>query len=153
LVIAGVLLHDLGKTAELNYQRSLSYSSAGQLLGHMVQVLEIVHRKLMALPDFPRPLQTVLEHLIISHHGKYEFGSPKLPMFPEALLLHQLDDMDSKMQAMHTQLEQETPAAGAGDISEWTGYNRSLERPLLRVERYLGRGAPAGAEKAEGASS
>jgi 3'-5' exoribonuclease len=77
-------------------------------------------------------LQTLVEHLIISHHGKYEFGSPKLPMFPEALLLHQLDDMDSKMQSMHTQLESE-PSTG----TEWTSYNRSLERPLLRTSEWL----------------
>ncbi len=132
LLITGILLHDLGKIEELAYQRSFSYTTPGQLLGHMVQVLELLHRKLQALPDFPRPLQTLVEHLIISHHGKYEFGSPKLPMFPEALLLHQLDDMDSKMQSMHTQLESE-PSTG----TEWTSYNRSLERPLLRTSEWL----------------
>ncbi|MGH9394324.1 MAG: 3'-5' exoribonuclease YhaM family protein [Terriglobales bacterium] len=131
LLISGILLHDLGKIDELSYQRSFSYTTPGQLLGHMVLVLELLHKKLAALPDFPRPLQTLLEHLIISHHGKHEFGSPKLPMFPEALLLHQLDDMDSKMQAMHTQLEQEAPTE-----AEWTSYNRSLERPLLRTARW-----------------
>lgn len=136
LLLAGILLHDLGKIEELNYQRSFSYTTPGQLLGHMVLVLEILHRKLAALPDFPRPLQTLLEHLIISHHGKYEFGSPKLPMFPEALLLHQLDDMDSKMQAMRTQLDQEPPAE-----AEWTSFNRSLERPLLRVGTWTRSGA------------
>ncbi|HUX66665.1 MAG TPA: OB-fold nucleic acid binding domain-containing protein [Terriglobales bacterium] len=131
LLLAGILLHDLGKIEELSYRRSFSYTTPGQLLGHMVLVLEILHRKLAELPEFPRTLQTLVEHLIISHHGHYEFGSPKLPMFPEALLLHQLDDMDSKMQAMRTQLEQEEPTE-----AEWTSYNRSLERPLLRVGRW-----------------
>lgn len=131
LLLTGILLHDLGKIEELDYRRSFQYTTPGQLLGHMVIVLEILHRKLAAMPDFPRPLQALIEHMIISHHGKYEFGSPKLPMFPEALLLHQLDDMDSKMQAMRTQLTQEQPAE-----AEWTGYNRSLERPLLRVEAW-----------------
>ncbi|MGH9466448.1 MAG: 3'-5' exoribonuclease YhaM family protein [Terriglobales bacterium] len=132
LVISGVLLHDLGKVEELRYERSFSYTTPGQLLGHMVLVLRIVHQKLAALPDFPPELQALLEHLIISHHGRYEFGSPKLPMFPEALLLHQLDDLDSKLEAMRAQLEEEADLAG----SDWTSYNRSLERPLLRTARY-----------------
>ncbi|HXE30202.1 MAG TPA: OB-fold nucleic acid binding domain-containing protein [Terriglobales bacterium] len=136
LLLTGILLHDLGKIEELSYQRSFAYTTSGQLLGHMVIVLELLHRKLAALPDFPHALQTLVEHLIISHHGQYAFGSPKLPMFPEALLLHQLDDMDSKMQAMHTQLQQEAPTN-----AEWTAFNRSLERPLLRTERWLAAGA------------
>ncbi|TAN22460.1 MAG: HD domain-containing protein [Acidobacteria bacterium] len=132
LVITGVLLHDLGKIDELNYERSFSYSTPGQLLGHMILVLRILHDRLRALPDFPPSLAALVEHLIISHHGKYEFGSPKLPMFPEALLLHQLDDMDSKMQAMKSQLEDEPNPSGG----EWTGYNRSLDRTLLRLSEY-----------------
>lgn len=131
LLLTGILLHDLGKIEELEYRRSFQYTTPGQLLGHMVIVLEILHKKLASLPDFPRPLQTLVEHMIISHHGRYEFGSPKLPMFPEALMLHQLDDMDSKMQAMRTQLTQEQPTE-----AEWTMFNRSLERPLLRVEAW-----------------
>jgi len=132
LLMTGILLHDLGKIDELSYERSFSYTTPGQLLGHMVLVLQIIHDKVRGLEGFPRRLETLVEHLIVSHHGKYEFGSPKLPMFPEALLLHQLDDMDSKMQAMHTQLLGEEPAA-----SEWTSYNRSLERPLLRTRVWL----------------
>lgn len=132
LLYSGILLHDLGKIEELEYQRSFRYTTPGQLLGHMVLVLRILHDKLAGLPDFPPALAALVEHLIISHHGHYEFGSPKLPMFPEALLLHQLDDMDSKMQAMRTQLQLEPPSGGA-----WTGYNRSLERPLLRTAQWL----------------
>lgn len=135
LLISGILLHDLGKIEELQYERSFSYSTPGQLLGHITMGLEMVQDKLRTLPDFPPRLKILLEHLILSHHGQYEFGSPKLPMFPEALLLHQLDDMDSKMQAMRTQLAQE--AAGAEpETAVWTSYNRSLERPLLRIERW-----------------
>ncbi len=130
LLTTGILLHDLGKIEELEYARSFRYTTPGQLLGHMVIVLRILHAKLAALPDFPPALAALVEHLIISHHGHYEFGSPKLPMFPEALLLHQLDDMDSKMQAMRTQLQQDP----AGD---WTGFNRSLDRPLLRAPQWL----------------
>lgn len=134
LVLAGVILHDLGKLEELSYQRSFAYTTEGQLLGHMVLVLELLHRKIAALPDFPRRLRVLLEHLIISHHGHYEFGSPKLPMFPEAVLLHFLDDLDSKMQAIGEQMRREPER-------DWTSRNASLERPLLAVERWLN--APA----------
>lgn len=132
LVIAGVLLHDLGKIYELSYGRSFGYTPEGQLLGHMILEIEILHRKLADLPDFPRPLQTLLEHLIISHHGQYEFGSPKLPMFPEALLLHYIDDLDSKLQSMQTLIAKEADLEG-----DWTGYLPSLGRPLLKLSKFL----------------
>ena len=132
LLLAGVVLHDLGKIYELSYSRSFSYTTEGQLLGHMILELEILHRELAAMPDFPRPLQRLLEHLIISHHGQYEFGSPKLPMFQEALILHYLDDMDSKIQGMQTILERDSLIEG-----EWTGYMASLGRPLLKMPKYL----------------
>ncbi|MBI2819764.1 MAG: HD domain-containing protein [Acidobacteria bacterium] len=132
LVIAGVLLHDLGKIYELSYARSFGYTSDGQLLGHMILEIEILHEKLAEMPDFPRPLQTLLEHLIISHHGQYEFGSPKLPMFPEALLLHYIDDLDSKLQGMQTLIAKEAALDG-----DWTGFLPSLGRPLLKVSKFL----------------
>ena len=84
------------------------------------------------VPGFPAELKTLIEHLIISHHGKYEFGSPKLPMFPEALMLHYLDDLDSKMESMRAHLEREGELGG-----EWTGYNPSLERSLLNKKKFL----------------
>jgi len=83
-------------------------------------------------PGFPDELKIMIEHLIISHHGQYDFGSPKLPMFPEALMLHYLDDLDSKMEAMRAQFERE-----AGFDSPWTSYNASLGRPLLNTEKFL----------------
>jgi 3'-5' exoribonuclease len=132
LVIAGVLLHDLGKIYELSYTRSFGYTSEGQLLGHMMLEIQILHRVLLELPDFPRPLQTLLEHLIISHHGHYEFGSPKLPMFPEALLLHYIDDLDSKLNGMQNLIAKEAAIPG-----DWTGYLPSLGRPLLKVQQFL----------------
>ncbi len=132
LLLAGAVLHDLGKIYELSYSRSFSYTTEGQLLGHMILELEILHRALAEIPDFPRPLQRLLEHLIISHHGQYEFGSPKLPMFPEALMLHYLDDMDSKIQGMQTILERDGLIEG-----EWTGYMASLGRPLLKRQKFL----------------
>jgi 3'-5' exoribonuclease len=96
----------------------------------MIIELEMLHDKITLVPDFPNELKLLIEHLIISHHGKYEFGSPKLPMFPEALMLHFLDDLDSKMEAMRAHFEREPG-------SEWTGYNGSLGRTLLNSEKVL----------------
>src|SRR5580765_2198739 len=132
LVLAGAFLHDIGKIHELTYNRSFSYTTRGQLLGHMIIELEMLQAKLSLVPDFPPELKTLLEHLIISHHGQYDFGSPKLPMFPEALLLHYMDDLDSKMEAMRAQFERES-----GFDSSWTSYNASLGRPLLNTEKFL----------------
>jgi 3'-5' exoribonuclease len=132
LLLTGVFLHDIGKIHELTYNRSFSYTTRGQLLGHMVIELEMLQAKLALVPDFPDELKTLLEHLIISHHGEYEFGSPKLPMFPEALLLHYMDDLDSKMEAMRAHFERETDLE-----SPWTSYNASLGRPLLNSAKFL----------------
>ena len=130
LLLAGAFLHDIGKIYELNYQRSFSYTTKGQLLGHMIIELEMLHDKIALVPGFPAELKVLIEHLIISHHGKYEFGSPKLPMFPEALMLHYLDDLDSKMESMRAHFEREPDA-------EWTSYNGSLSRTLLNCEKVL----------------
>lgn len=132
LLLTGAFLHDIGKIHELTYNRSFSYTTKGQLLGHMVIELEMLQAKLALLPGFPDTLKTMVEHLIISHHGQYEFGSPKLPMFPEALMLHYLDDLDSKMEAMRAQFEREAAHDGA-----WTSYNPSLGRPLLNSQKFL----------------
>ena len=132
LLLGGAFLHDVGKIHELTYKRSFSYTTRGQLLGHMVIELEMLHAKIGLVPGFPDELKTLLEHLIISHHGQYDFGSPKLPMFPEALMLHYLDDLDSKMEAMRAHFEREA------DIeSPWTSYNASLGRPLLNTSKFL----------------
>jgi len=130
LLLAGAFLHDIGKIHELTFTRSFTYSTRGQLLGHMIIELEMLKDKLAQLPGFPEEYKTLIEHMIISHHGKYEFGSPKMPMFPEALMLHYLDDLDSKMESMRAHFEREPG-------SEWTTYNASLERPLLNSKSYL----------------
>ena len=132
LLLTGAFLHDIGKIQELTYNRAFSYTTRGQLLGHMIIELEMLQAKLAQLPDFPAELKTLLEHLIISHHGQYEFGSPKLPMFPEALMLHYLDDLDSKMEAMRAHFEREAELDGP-----WTSYNASLGRPLLDSRKFL----------------
>src|SRR3954464_860221 len=143
LLLTGAFLHDIGKIHELTYNRSFSYTTRGQLLGHMVIELEMLQAKLAQLPDFPPDLKTLVEHLIISHHGQYDFGSPKLPMFPEALMLHYLDDLDSKMESMRAHFEREIDVE-----SPWTAYNSSLARPLLNTKKFLAGKKPA-AEAAE----
>jgi 3'-5' exoribonuclease len=132
LLLTGAFLHDIGKVHELTYSRSFSYTTRGQLLGHMVIELEMLHARIAQIPGFPDDLKTLLEHLIISHHGHYEFGSPKLPMFPEALMLHYLDDLDSKMESMRAHFEREAGLEGA-----WSSYNPSLGRPLLNTGKFL----------------
>jgi len=136
LLLTGAFLHDIGKIHELTYHRSFSYTTRGQLLGHMIIELEMLQAKVDQIPAFPGELKTLVEHLIISHHGQYEFGSPKLPMFPEALMLHYLDDLDSKMESMRATFERD-PESEDG----WTGYNPSLGRPLLNTAKFLNKTA------------
>lgn len=131
LLLAGAILHDIGKIEELRYDRSFGYTTEGLLLGHIVQGLALVRRRMDSMETFPPELRVALEHMIVSHHGQYEFGSPRLPMFPEALLLHYLDDLDSKMAAMRATL-----AAEAGE-GGWTSWNAALERRLLRLPEFL----------------
>jgi len=137
LLMTGVILHDIGKIDELNYERSFSYSSEGQLLGHMQIALRLIGDKVATLPDFPVRLRNLVEHLILSHHGQLEFGSPKLPSFPEALLLHHLDNMDSKMEAMRAAIAKESALPG-----EWTGFVFALDRQVLDKDKYLSPPAP-----------
>jgi 3'-5' exoribonuclease len=138
LLLTGAFFHDIGKIHELTYNRSFSYTTRGQLLGHMIIELEMLQEKLEQIPGFPDELKTLVEHLIISHHGHYEFGSPKLPMFPEALMLHYLDDLDSKMESVRANFERD-----AESEEGWTGYNPSLGRPLLNTAKFLNKGSKA----------
>jgi 3'-5' exoribonuclease len=147
LLYTGAFLHDIGKIHELTYARSFGYSTRGQLLGHIIIELEMLHEKIACVPKFPTELKLLLEHLIISHHGQYEFGSPKLPMFPEAIMLHYLDDLDSKMESMRAQMAREADTAGA-----WAGYSSSLARPLLNSHKFLNSGSEP-EEEAEAAGA
>ncbi|HLJ24995.1 MAG TPA: OB-fold nucleic acid binding domain-containing protein [Candidatus Acidoferrales bacterium] len=141
LLLTGAVLHDVGKLEELSYERSLGYTDEGQLLGHILLEYESVTKAIDAIDGFPPALKTLVQHMLVSHHGKYEFGSPKLPMFREALMLHYLDDLDSKMAAMRSALESDQ---GEGN---WTAYNGALERRILRTERFLAGAPPESAEK------
>jgi len=100
LLLTGVVLHDIGKVRELAWEVGFEYTVEGVLLGHIQIGIELVEKTIDSLPDFPPRLKTLVLHLILSHHGKLEFGSPKLPMIPEALVLNFIDDLDAKMQAV-----------------------------------------------------
>ena len=132
LLLTGVVLHDIGKIHELSYERSFSYSSEGQLLGHIIIALRMIGDKLSALPDFPPKLRVLVEHLVVSHHGELAYGSPKTPMFLEAMLLHHLDNLDSKMESMRQHAKKDKSMIGA-----WTAYLPSMERTILKKDKYL----------------
>jgi 3'-5' exoribonuclease len=131
LLLTGVVLHDIGKIYELNYDRGISYSTDGQLIGHIDIAMRMLADKLHGLTDFPPRLRSLVEHMILSHHGHLEFGSPKLPQFPEALLLHYLDDMDSKMECMRALIVKDRQIEGC-----FTSFSPALERPALKMDRY-----------------
>ena len=130
LLQTGVLLHDLGKIYELGYERAFYYTDDGQLLGHISMVVAMVDCKCEELGDFPPKLKTLVKHMLLSHHGRLEFGSPKQPMFPEALALHYLDDLDSKLECMRASIA-ETPEAA------WSRFNSALGRAVLNKDAYL----------------
>jgi 3'-5' exoribonuclease len=131
LLLTAAMLHDVGKLDELCYERAIGYTTEGQLLGHIVMELETVSRAMDSIAGFPAPLKTVVQHMLISHHGQYEFGSPKLPMICEAMVFHYMDDLDSKMAAVRAAL-----GSGAGD-DQWSAYSTALGRKFLRLEEFL----------------
>jgi 3'-5' exoribonuclease len=135
LLVTGAILHDIGKIKELAWKSSFSYTLEGQLIGHISIAQGMLREKLLTLQPFPDRLRVLVEHMILSHHGKYEFGSPKLPMTPEAILLSALDDLEAKMQHMRSEFARELAngKSGAG-MTEWV---RSMERPLLNSQAYL----------------
>jgi 3'-5' exoribonuclease len=145
LLLMGVFLHDVGKVRELTYERTFGYSDEGQLVGHLVigvEMLGVYARRVSDLTGepFPQELLLRLKHLIVSHHGSLEFGSPTLPMTPEAIALHYLDNFDAKLHAFTRDIR-EDPNASAS----WTPFNQALQRRLFKGGR-----APAGDAVVEG---
>ena len=132
LLLTGVVLHDIGKIHELTYDRGFGYSDEGQLIGHILIALRMLDEKLREVPGFPPKLRLLVEHLIASHHGEMAFGSPKVPCFLEAMLLHHLDNLDSKMETVRTIVRRDALLDG-----NFTGYAPMLERSLLKKERFL----------------
>ncbi len=136
LLLTGVVLHDIGKIRELSWGIGFDYTIEGTLLGHIQMGVDIVEKAIAGLPEFPTRLRTLVLHMILSHHGKLEFGSPKLPMIPEALALNFVDDLDAKMQAVTSEFDK-TMREGKGP-DELTGKVWSLDnRQLLNTKRWL----------------
>jgi 3'-5' exoribonuclease len=129
LLIAGGLMHDIGKIYEFSYDRLVEYSDEGRLVGHIVMGVEMINEKISAMPDFPQQTALMLRHIILSHHGEFEFGSPKRPKTLEALVVHYIDDLDAKLNAYETFMADST---NANPDSDWTAYNRFLERFLYK---------------------
>ena len=136
LLITGVILHDIGKIRELEWETGFDYTVEGILLGHIQMGVDLVEKTIEGLPGFPDRLRTLVLHMILSHHGKLEFGSPKLPMIPEALVLNFVDDLDAKMQAVASEFEKSAREGRAPD--ELTGKVWSLDqRQLLNTKAWL----------------
>ena len=127
LLVAGALLHDLGKLKEFDFTSfPFEYTDQGRLVGHMVLAIEMIQEKIARIPAFPQELAAQLKHLILSHHGRHEFGSPALPMMQEAFVLNFLDDLDAKINYLGRLAGQTR-----GEGYQWTEYQRNLERFLF----------------------
>lgn len=142
LFLMGLFLHDLGKLRELTYERSFGYSDEGQLVGHLVIGVEMLNDKVAEVRQltgepFPYELLLRLKHIIVAHHGTHEFGSPKLPMTPEAIAIHLLDNFDAKVHAFTRDIREDGNAGSA-----WTPFNQALNRRLYKG----GVGSAAGEE-------
>jgi 3'-5' exoribonuclease len=127
LLIAGALLHDIGKVREMTYLRSFDYSDEGKLIGHITIGVEMLHERVTGLPGFPAELAMLLKHMILSHHGQYEYGSPKRPKTLEATILNYLDDLDSKINGIRTHIRKEPD-----NPSRWTSYHRLYDRYFFK---------------------
>jgi len=140
LLIAGTLMHDVGKIAELSYERSFDYTDEGKLVGHIVMGVEMIEERSRTIPDFPRQQVMLLKHLLLAHHGQYEFGSPKRPKVLEAVILNFIDDLDSKINGIQTHIEKEPERT-----SDWTSYHRLYDRyfyaPLNKQDVHEGQHA------------
>ncbi|CAN5189802.1 OB-fold nucleic acid binding domain-containing protein [soil metagenome] len=131
-ILMGLFLHDIGKTRELTFQRAFGYCDEGQLIGHITMGSEMLMEKAAKVPDltgepFPRELLVRLKHMILSHHGTLEHGSPKVPMTPEAMLLHHIDNMDTRMHMVMRDLKDDSRNATA-----WTPYNTNMQRRFYK---------------------
>ena len=126
LLLSGAILHDIGKIDELNFELNIEYSDKGRLLGHIVLGVLMVEEKLKILKDFPSELALLLRHLILSHHGEFDFGSPKRPKFLEAFALHLIDDMDAKINGLSRLLKDDKQEGS------WTVFNNLFQRYFFK---------------------
>jgi 3'-5' exoribonuclease len=130
LLIVGALLHDVGKTRELQYRRSFEYTDTGKLLGHIILGVQMVDEQIATVKDFPESDAIHLKHLLLSHHGQYEFGSPKRPKTVEAIVLSYADDLDSKINGVRTHVAKEVHSS-----SSWTSYHRLYDQYFYKGEQ------------------
>ncbi len=149
LLTVGAFLHDIGKVRELSVRKSIEYTTEGRLLGHISLGYEMLVEKIDAISGFPGELAMLLKHIMLSHHGEYEFGSPKRPKIQEAVIINYLDDLAAKISNFRSILKKEN--VGEGD---WTGYNKMHERYLYRQASYYSdEEKPSGAGKAAATGS
>ncbi|MEZ5943586.1 MAG: OB-fold nucleic acid binding domain-containing protein [Planctomycetaceae bacterium] len=132
LVLIGAILHDIGKLRELAYETSFTYTDEGQLIGHLVIGVEMLNEQILRFEaatgrEFPRELALRVKHMLLSHHGTYEFGSPKLPMTPEAIALHHLDNLDAKTNEFMSLIDSDP-----NSDSNWTPYQSNMQRKLFK---------------------
>ncbi len=135
LLVTGAILHDIGKVRELAWKTNFTYTLEGQMIGHISIAQGMLREKIKLLAPFPDRLRILIEHMLLSHHGRLEFGSPKLPMTPEALLLSTLDDLEAKFAAMRREFAAAESAGRKPD--EPTDWVRSMERNLFNSARWL----------------
>jgi len=141
LLISGAMLHDVGKVMELSFDRSFGYTDEGKLLGHIVIGVQMIEDRVRAIPGFPDELSMMIKHLLLSHHGQYDFGSPKRPKFLEAVILNFIDDLDSKINAVQLHVDKEQQDQG------WTSYHRLFDRYF-----YMGQKRDGGSKLSAGSS-
>ncbi len=147
LLVAGALLHDIGKVREMTYLRCFDYSDEGKLIGHITIGVEMLQERIARLPGFPVELAMLLKHMILSHHGQYEYGSPKRPKTLEATILNYLDDLDSKINGIRTHIRKEPD-----NPSRWTSYHRLYDRYFFKEKPpvEMGGGEPSGPAPLDG---
>ncbi|MBI5483332.1 MAG: HD domain-containing protein, partial [Deltaproteobacteria bacterium] len=127
LLVVGALLHDVGKIDEMSYERAFDYTDEGKLLGHITIGVELINDRIRQIDGFPRELAMLLKHMLLSHHGQYEFGSPKRPKTIEATILNYLDDMDSKINGIRAHIAKENVST-----SRWTAHHRLYDRYFFK---------------------
>lgn len=131
ILIFGAAFHDFGKIYELSYNGGFGYTDEGKLVGHITIGVQLVDRKILCIPEFPKELEWQLKHIILSHHGRLEYGSPKRPHTLEAQILSQLDDMDSKINSIQTLME------GESNDSRWTAHHKAYDNYYYKTDAYL----------------
>lgn len=126
LLLFGAIFHDLGKIWELSWEQGIAYTDRGRLIGHMEMACELIDRKSARILGFDAELRDICKHIVLSHHGKFEYGSPKRPKFLEALIVAMIDDLDSKVSTVKTLIENER-----GGADKWSRYSDLFDRYFL----------------------